>query len=172
MLKLVSSLKMKVYRLEWNINDDKGTKLSLVFFILQSQFWYIPNYDWGAVVVEIAWYVDLQLHIQSVPITTNVSLNPAHNEVYSIQHYVNVTVSWIIFLSWKYDIYTSLNYDVPIQLDCSRIGVLWCLTPLYVYIHIQIYYKYLIYNVNRVCPGCDCMIVGFTTTYAISAYHH
>jgi hypothetical protein len=27
-------------------------------------------------------------------------------------------------------IYTSLNYDVPIQLDCSRIRVLWCLTPL------------------------------------------
>jgi hypothetical protein len=21
-------------------------------------------------------------------------------------------------------------------------------------------------------PGCDCMVVGFTTTYAISAYHH
>jgi len=22
------------------------------------------------------------------------------------------------------------------------------------------------------CRGCDCMVVGFTTTYAISVYHH
>jgi hypothetical protein len=26
--------------------------------------------------------------------------------------------------------------------------------------------------VNRDCHGCDRMVVGFTTTYAISAYHH
>ena len=33
--------------------------------------------------------MDLQLPVQSVPITTNgVSLNPTHGEVYSIQHYV------------------------------------------------------------------------------------
>jgi hypothetical protein len=32
---------------------------------------------------------DLQLPVQSVPITTNVvSSNPVHGEVYSIQHYV------------------------------------------------------------------------------------
>ena len=32
--------------------------------------------------------LDLQLHVQSVPITTEVvSLNPTHGEVYSIQHY-------------------------------------------------------------------------------------
>ena len=31
--------------------------------------------------------MDLQLPVQSVPITTKVvSLNPAHGEVYSIQH--------------------------------------------------------------------------------------
>jgi len=37
----------------------------------------------------IVWYLDLQLPVQSVPITTEVvSLNPAHGEVYSIQHYV------------------------------------------------------------------------------------
>jgi hypothetical protein len=41
------------------------------------------------VVVVIVWYLDLQLPMQSVPITTNVvSSNPAHGEVYSIQHYV------------------------------------------------------------------------------------
>ena len=38
--------------------------------------------------------LDLQLPVQSVPIATNVvSLNPAHGEVYSIQHYVIKFVS-------------------------------------------------------------------------------
>ena len=37
----------------------------------------------------IVWLLDLQLPMQSVPITTNiVSSKPAHGEVYSIQHYV------------------------------------------------------------------------------------
>ena len=40
----------------------------------------------GAVIV---WQLDLQLHVQSVPITTKVvSSNPVHGEVYSIQHYL------------------------------------------------------------------------------------
>ena len=31
----------------------------------------------------IVWYIDLQLYLQSVPITTNiVCFNPAHGEVY------------------------------------------------------------------------------------------
>ena len=48
----------------------------------------------GAVVVVIAWYLDLQLPVQSVHITTNVvSSNPADGEVYSIQHYVIKFVS-------------------------------------------------------------------------------
>jgi hypothetical protein len=39
--------------------------------------------------VLIVWLLDLQLPVQSVPITTNiVSLNPVHGKVYSIQHYV------------------------------------------------------------------------------------
>ena len=42
----------------------------------------------------IIWQLDLQLPVQSVPITTNVvSLNPIHGEVYSIQHYVIQFVS-------------------------------------------------------------------------------
>jgi hypothetical protein len=37
-------------------------------------------------VVVIVWKLDLQLHVQSVPITTNiVSSNPAHGEVYNIK---------------------------------------------------------------------------------------
>ena len=48
----------------------------------------------GAVVVVIVWYMDLQLPMQSVPITTNVlNSNSAHDEVYSIQHYVIKFVS-------------------------------------------------------------------------------
>jgi hypothetical protein len=40
-------------------------------------------------VIVIVWYLDLQLPMQSVPITTKVvSSNPGHGEVYSIQHYV------------------------------------------------------------------------------------
>ena len=42
----------------------------------------------------IVWQLDLQLPMQSVPITTdNVSSNSAHGEVYSIPHYVIEFVS-------------------------------------------------------------------------------
>ena len=48
----------------------------------------------GAVVVVIAWSLDLQLHVQSVPITYKVvSSNPVYGEVYSKQHYVIKFVS-------------------------------------------------------------------------------
>ena len=47
-----------------------------------------------AVVVAIVWWVDLQLHVQSMSITTKiVSSNPVHGRVYSIQHYVIKFVS-------------------------------------------------------------------------------
>jgi len=48
----------------------------------------------GAIIVVIVWYLDLQLPVQSVPITTNVvRSNNIHGEVYSIQHYVIKFVS-------------------------------------------------------------------------------
>jgi hypothetical protein len=44
--------------------------------------------------VEIVWYLDLQLLVQSVPITTNsVSSNPVLARRYSIQYYVITFVS-------------------------------------------------------------------------------
>ena len=44
--------------------------------------------------VAIVWQLDLQLPVQSVPITTKImSSNPIHGEVYSIQHYVIKFVS-------------------------------------------------------------------------------
>jgi hypothetical protein len=42
----------------------------------------------------IVWYLDIQLPMQPVPITTKVvTSNPVHGEVYSIQHYVIMFVS-------------------------------------------------------------------------------
>jgi len=50
----------------------------------------------GAFVVVIIWLADLQLPLQSVPITTNfVSSSPAHGQVYSIQHYVIKFVGYL-----------------------------------------------------------------------------
>ena len=46
------------------------------------------------VVVVIVWKLNLQLPVQSLPITTKVvSSNPIHGKVYSIQHYVIKFVS-------------------------------------------------------------------------------
>ena len=48
----------------------------------------------GALIVVSAWYLDIQLPMQSVPITTKfVSSNTASAQVYSIQHYVIKFVS-------------------------------------------------------------------------------
>ena len=50
--------------------------------------WRISIYGKGATVVVIIWKLELQLPVQSVPITTKVgSSNPAHGDVNSIQHY-------------------------------------------------------------------------------------
>ena len=47
----------------------------------------ISRHPWTVVVV-IVWQLDLQLPVQSVPVTTKVvSSNPVYDEVYSIQHY-------------------------------------------------------------------------------------
>jgi len=48
----------------------------------------------------IIWQLDLQLPIQSVPITTKVvSSNPAHGKVYWIQDYVKKFVSDLLQVS-------------------------------------------------------------------------
>ena len=43
--------------------------------------------------VMIVWQLDLQLPVKLVLITTKVSSNPVHGEVYSIQHYAIKIVS-------------------------------------------------------------------------------
>jgi hypothetical protein len=56
-------------------------------------------------------YRNLQLPMQSVPITTSlVSLNHAHGEVYSIQHYV------IKFVSHLWQVGGFLQFPPPIKL--------------------------------------------------------
>ena len=55
---------------------------------------YIGSYNIGVVVVVVAWQLNLQLHVQSVPISTKVvSLRLVYGKVYSIQHYVIKFVS-------------------------------------------------------------------------------
>ena len=63
--------------------------------------WRISIYGKGTTVVVIIWKLELQLPVQSVPITTKVvSSNPVHGEVYSIQHYViNLSVTWFSTIS-------------------------------------------------------------------------
>jgi len=50
-------------------------------------------------VVVIVWSLDLQLPMQSVPITTKVSWNTAHGELYLIQYYAIKFVSYVLQVS-------------------------------------------------------------------------
>ena len=67
--------------------------------------------------VVIVWYMDLQLPVQTVPITTKiVNSNLFHGEVYSIQHYVIKFVSednkrWIFI---KYCVEYYYTYFAPV----------------------------------------------------------
>ena len=68
--------------------------LELKFSPLNNYTKWLCEKNVGAIVAVIAWYLALQLPVQSMPITTKiVSSNPVHDEVYSIQHYVIKFVS-------------------------------------------------------------------------------
>ena len=73
---------------------------------------------WMAVVVMIVWLLDLQLPVQSVPITTKVvSSNSVHDEVHSIQHYMIKFVSELslgtpVSSTNKTDRYDILNWNI------------------------------------------------------------
>ena len=69
----------------------------------------------GAVVV--VWQLDLQLPVQSVPITTKVViLNPVHGEEYSIKHYVIKFVSDL----WQVDGFLRVfRFPPPIKLTAT-----------------------------------------------------
>jgi len=42
--------------------------------------------------------------------------------------------------------------------------ILWTIFLLWIYT--------IVFDTDRICRGRDCMVVEFTTTHAISAYHH
>jgi hypothetical protein len=76
---------------------------------------FINTYKPGAVV--IVWLLDLQLIMQSVPITTKVvSLNPVHGEVYWIRHYVIKFVSDLRQVSGFLQV---LQFPPPIKLTAT-----------------------------------------------------
>ena len=55
----------------------------------------------GTVVVVIVWYLDLQLPMQSVPITNNVvSSKLTHGEVYSITTLCDKVCQWLTASQW------------------------------------------------------------------------
>ena len=70
----------------------------------------------GAVVVVIVQYLDLQLPVQSVSITTKVvSSNPVHGEVFSIQYYV---IKFVSDLRQVDGFHRVFRFPPPIQTDC------------------------------------------------------
>jgi hypothetical protein len=75
----------------------------------------------GVVVVMIVWWLDLQLPVQSVPITIKVvSSNPIHGEVYSIQHYV---IKFVSDLRQVGGFFRVLWFPPPIKLTVTRTGL-------------------------------------------------
>jgi hypothetical protein len=69
---------------------DFNKPLTTRFLLLSYKYRRNIKKNNGAVVVVIVWLFDLQLPVQSVPITTKVeSSNPIHGELYSMQNYVN-----------------------------------------------------------------------------------
>ena len=75
------------------------------------------------VVVVMVWWLNLQLPVQSVPITTKgVSLDPLNNEVYSIQLYV---IKFISDLPQFGGFLTILRFSLPIKLTAT-ISLKYC----------------------------------------------
>jgi len=104
-----------------------------------------------------------------VPITSNdVILISGHDDVYSIQRFVMKFVSDFQLIDrflWK------IQFPPPINLthDMTEIllTVIVCTNDI-----IPVIFNLSSINKRRGHYGRDRMVVGFTTTYAISAYHH
>ena len=79
---------------------DFNKSLTTRFLLLSCKYRRNIKKNNGAVVVVIVWLFDLQLPVQSVPITTKVeSSNPVHGELYSMQNYVIKLVTSIVICS-------------------------------------------------------------------------
>ena len=72
--------------------------------------------------VVIVWKLDLQLPVQSVPITINVVSSNFHDGVYSIQHYV---IKFVSDLRQVAGFFPVLRFPPPIKLT-AIISLKYC----------------------------------------------
>ena len=101
-----------------NILGTYRLRLCIVCIMYKTHpFLKLTDCDWGDFVLVIVWWLDLQLHVQSVPITTKVmSSIPTHGEVYSIQHYV---IKYVSDLQQVRGFLRVLQFPPPIKLTAT-----------------------------------------------------
>jgi hypothetical protein len=139
--------------------------------------------------------MDLQLPMQSVPITTNIVIsNPVHGEVYSLwRRLVLITHRWYLhsfLVLWQQLYYEELRIRYYYHTKLARwprfiyvVCGLWCLTPLSTIfqLHKCILYITIFYNYIKILINISKLLWtkrvpqwwwsnGFTTTYAIFIY--
>jgi len=112
-------------------NNDRHVLSS--WFLFYQIFWtYCFSNLHGNVVVVIVWPLDLQIHMQSVPIATNaVSSNHVHCEVYSIQQYVIKFVrDWrqVHQYNWparynRNNAESGVKHQINLQYKCHTLGI-------------------------------------------------
>jgi hypothetical protein len=100
--------------------------------------------------VMIVWKLDLQLPVQSVPITTKVvSSNPVHGEVYSIQHFV---IKFVSGLRWVDGFIQILRFPPPIKLTATKwLKYCWkwqCRFILFLLQFFQMYNAYVLFQLS------------------------
>ena len=115
--------------------------LLLTLWYLETFFYTQDHYTWLFRTIVVIWNMqfDLQLPVQSVPITTKVvSLDPAHGKVYLIQHYVI-----------KFDSDLMQVGGFIHQVTFNNISVIWC----------QFYWR----RNQRKSPTCCKSLTNFIT---------
>ena len=122
----------------------------IMFYALCNQSWYFI----AAVVVVIVWQLDLQLPLQSVPITTKVvSANPT--KVYSIQHYV-ITVASDLRQVGHFHLVSSTNktnrhdiIEILLKVALDTIAPLGCVLSCDLFINSFTTLKLKIYGLSK-----------------------
>ena len=104
------------YLLEDTTDDQIERLLDVIIYLFCVSIFLFLSLE-GTIVVVIIWLLDLQLPVQSVPITTKVvSSNPVHGEVYLIQHYV---IKFVSDLPQIGGFLLVLQFPPPIKLTCT-----------------------------------------------------
>ena len=102
--------------IEYNVwtdlySKEKAKCTKHFYFVVSKKIIYLHVHYLRTGAVKVVWWLDLELPMQSVAITTNVvSSNPTHGDVYSIQHYV------IKFVSILQQVSGFLWFPPPIKL--------------------------------------------------------